>query len=243
MCEGAVAGHEHAALMCPARLHSHTASVPSLRSAIILSAVWPPPSTPAGMPAPLPKSLLQNVNASKTERVHWAGWSSFCHKGREHVITGLWAAAEHVSKRNASVDFSYLPLYVMPFGGTHRLFYTIIIHTCKSTRTRKEMHTCYKLHLVEENHPLLRFKIPGQGPMRLCNCRSPGIQLVRGLANGRLQASSPPPALWAITLISLCWREVSGNAHTQIRALKLQENIGGHRPYAQMYIQYNIQGT
>lgn len=65
--EGATEGGEHAVLMCTDRFHSPTASALSLRSVIILSVVWPSPSTPAGIPSLMPKSLSQNVDASKTQ--------------------------------------------------------------------------------------------------------------------------------------------------------------------------------
>lgn len=64
----AIAGSQHVVKMSQTRFYSPTSSTVSLRSVIILHVVWPPPSTPAGMPSPLPKSLSQNVDASKTQR-------------------------------------------------------------------------------------------------------------------------------------------------------------------------------
>lgn len=97
--------------------HSPTVSGVSLRSVIILCVVWPPLSTPAGMPSSLPKSLSENVDASRTQRalpssrdeVH-----SVTRAGSE-LSQGSEQLPSMFRKRNANVDLSHLPPYVMLF--------------------------------------------------------------------------------------------------------------------------------
>lgn len=76
------AGSKHAVLMCPTRFHSPTASAVSLRSVIILRVVWPPPSTPAGMPFFAAKIPLTKCGCKQNTE------SPTVEQGEAHSVTG-----------------------------------------------------------------------------------------------------------------------------------------------------------
>lgn len=198
--------------MCPARFHSRTASVSFPQECN---------HPQCGLAASFNPSRNACSIAKNPSRKMWmqAKQRESIEQDEAHSVTRAGSVLSQGYEQLPSMFPKGMPVLILAIclytsgyseGTAHGLFYTIIIHTCKRTRTRKEMHTCYKLHLVEENHPLLRSKIPGQGLTRLRICREPGIQLVREAANGRLLDSSPPPVVWATTLASLCWGKVSG---------------------------------
>lgn len=225
--------------MCPARFHSRTASVSFPQEC----------NHPrCGLAASFNPSRNACSAAKNPSRKMWmqAKQRESIEQDEAHSVTRAGSVLSQGYEQLPSMFPKGMPVLILAIclytsryseGNSARLvLYYNYSHVQAYTRTRKEMHTCYKLHLVEENHPLLRSKIPGQGLVRLRICREPGIQLVREAANGRLLDSSPPPAVWATTLLSLCWGKVSGGKNTQIWGLYLHENIGGRRSHAQMYV-------
>lgn len=130
--------------MCPDRFHSPTASALSLRTVINLNVVWPSPSTPAGMPPLLPKSLSQNVDASKTQRTRPLSRMklilSLGHGVCYHRVVSSCRAC-FVKECQCWFKLS-LSLYVMLFGRstTPPIFYHNNLHTSEYTHTQREKH-------------------------------------------------------------------------------------------------------
>lgn len=130
--------------MCPTRFHSPTAFAISLRSVIILGVVWLPPSTPAGMPTSLPKSLSQNVDASKTQRARplsrmklilSLGQGACYHRVMSSCRACFVKECQCWFKPSPSIRHAVRKEY----HTTH--FCIIIIHTLKRMCTHKGTHT------------------------------------------------------------------------------------------------------